>query len=421
MLIAVLAIGVLWSFYAFHYGARPGNAQIVPPLAVYVKSLHRPWRERATLAVAHSHLLPEAYVYGLADIEVISTQGRPAYLLGRLYPTGHWFYFPAAFLIKSTLGFLALLGLSLLAPNLWAREKRREVLFLLLPATVYFGCSMVSHLDIGIRHILPVYVFLIVFAGAAAWGLMQRSQVWKGVVIALLAFHAVSSLRAYPFYLSYSNEAWGGPRNTYKYLSDSNVGWTSGLKALHECIAAHHITKCWFAYPGIAPISHFDIPCAQMPSYFSEFLGTEKPPVPPAVDGPVFVNEIEHAGFWWGPGDMNPYQQFVGRPPDDLVANEILVFQGHFAVPEISALSHLHAGRTLEQQGRLQDALAEMQASLALNSNSADAHASLAELLFRLKRNDDARAEVGKGMAIAKSDHPEFQAYEVEYLESLGK
>jgi predicted RNA polymerase sigma factor len=56
-----------------------------------------------------------------------------------------------------------------------------------------------------------------------------------------------------------------------------------------------------------------------------------------------------------------------------------------------------------------------------MNPNSADAHASLADLLFQLQRNDEARAEVQKGIALAKADHPEFQTNELEYLESLDK
>jgi 4-amino-4-deoxy-L-arabinose transferase-like glycosyltransferase len=416
--IAVIAVAVLWSFYGFHYRARPA---IIPPLAVYVKSLHHPWREHLTLALSHSHLLPEAYVYGLSDIEVISSQGRPTYLLGHLYPTGHWFYFPTTFLVKSTLGFLALLGLSLFAGNLWAREKRRELLFLAVPALTYFGCSVLSHLDLGLRHILPVYVFLIVLAGAGAWGWMQRSRAWKWAVIALLTFHAVSSLHAYPFYLSYSNEAWGGPRNTYKYLSDANVGWTSGLKALHGYIEKNHITNCWFAFSGVTPLSYYQIPCRPLPTYFSGLLGAERGTIPAEIDGTVFVHEVEHAGFWWGPGDLNPYREFAERAPDDLIANEILVFHGRFDVTPIAALSHLHTAAMLERQGKMQEALAEMQTAVAMNPNSADAHASLADLLFQLQRNDEARAEVQKGIALAKADHPEFQTNELEYLESLDK
>ncbi len=59
-------------------------------------------------------------------------------------------------------------------------------------------------------------------------------------VIPLVACHASSSLRAFPNYLSYANEAWGGPANTYKYLTDSNVDWGQQLKTVHAYLDQRH-------------------------------------------------------------------------------------------------------------------------------------------------------------------------------------
>ncbi len=46
---------------------------------------------------------------------------------------------------------------------------------------------------------------------------------------ALAVFVAVSSLRTFPFYLPYSNEAFGGPERTRYRLHDSNVDWGQDL------------------------------------------------------------------------------------------------------------------------------------------------------------------------------------------------
>ena len=103
-----------------------------------------------------------------------------AFLLGINYDTGRWFYFPLAFLIKATLGFLALLAISPFLRPLW--RKRREVIFLLVPAALYFGVSLLSTMNIGIRHILPVFPFLIVVAAAAAVALSGRpvgARFWR--------------------------------------------------------------------------------------------------------------------------------------------------------------------------------------------------------------------------------------------------
>jgi len=249
-LIGVISVAVLWAFYGFRYNARPGNLQMNPPTAVYLQGLHHPAAAGLIRFSERHHLLPEAYLYGLTDVAIISQDGRPAFLLGKLYPQGRWFYFPAAFVIKSTLGFLLLLGLLFLAKGIRRAEARRALLFVAVPPVIYFVIAMTSKLDIGLRHILPVYPLLILLAAAGAWSLAQQSRFWAYVVAVLFVFHAASSLRAFPNYLPYSNEIWGGPSNTYKVLADSNVGWEGGLKALQNYVSSRHITQCWFAYDG---------------------------------------------------------------------------------------------------------------------------------------------------------------------------
>ena len=83
------------------------------------------------------------------------------FLLGNVYPNGRWFYFPVAFAIKSSLALLLLLPFGLLCPRLY-RHKRRALLFLLLPVLVNCGASLRAEMNIGVRHILPIYPFLIV-------------------------------------------------------------------------------------------------------------------------------------------------------------------------------------------------------------------------------------------------------------------
>jgi Dolichyl-phosphate-mannose-protein mannosyltransferase/Tetratricopeptide repeat len=419
--IGAISFVLLWSFYGFRYRARPDSLSINPPLAVYIRGLRNPLEARITVDLSRWHVLPEAYVFGLSDIEIGTQEGRWCYVLGKLYPTGQWFYFPVAFLIKSTLGFLLLLVLLPFAGDLRTQERRRETIYLVLPALVYFIISMTSHLDIGFRHVLPIFPFLIVLAAAGAWSLIRQSRLWAYVVIFLLIFHVASSLHAFPYYLSYSNAAWGGPKNTYKVLTDANVGWTSGLKALHGYIAAHHITDCWFAYSGLAPFAYYQIPCKVLPTFMSENNGSEKGPIPTSIDGTIFIDEMEHAGAWWGPGSLNPYQQFASLHPDNVIAGEILVFHGHFDVPALSALSHLHTADFFARMGKWEQALPELQASLALNPDSVQAHATLGFVLSQLKRKDEAHAEFQKAMDLIHSQYPEFQKADLPEIQEMER
>ena len=407
--ICLVSVAVLWSFYGFRYHARPGALQMNPPLEVYVQGLSHPWQARATITLSHSHLLPESYVYGFSDLEIISEQGRPTFILGKLYGSGRWFYFPAAFLIKSTLGFLLLLILLIFAKNLRGVEKRREVLYIALPASIYFGITLISRLDLGFRHLLPVFPFLIVLISAGAWGLIQQSRSWAYVVAVLLLMHIASSVHAFPYYLSYSNEAWGGPKNTHKFMSDASVGWGSSLKAVREYIAARHITNCWFAYSGIAPFSYYQVPCRILPTAMSGLNGRETGPIPVSVDGTIFLNEPELSGFWTGPGTLNPYQQFNALPPDDVIAGETLVYHGRFDLSMAAAVSHLHAAEMLLRMGKVEQAMPELQTALAMNPNSMTAHVDYAVVLAQMQHKEEARAELQKVFALAHTQYPEYQ------------
>jgi hypothetical protein len=380
VVIAAISYTILWSAYGFRYAARPGNALITPPTSAFLQTLHRPLEARAIGFAEHHHLLPEAYLYGLTDIAAVTSEGRPTFLFGKLYPTGQWFYFPSTFLIKSTLGFLWLLALALTSAHLRRRERARELLFLLLPAGLYFTMALFSRLDIGHRHILPIYPFLIVFIAAGAAALLARSRAWAGVVTVLLLIHVVSSLRAFPTYLPYSNEVWGGPSRTWKVLSDSNVGWSSGLTSLQQYVHQHGIQTCWFAYDGSADLSYFKLPCKRLPTLFSTLFRAPQGSVPAQIQGPIFVASEPLTGFGWGPAEVNPYAPFVPVKPDDEIQGEILVYNGSYSVPRVAALSHLAVSRQAAAGGHPDLALTEAQQAEALAPELLYPHEALIDL-----------------------------------------
>jgi dolichyl-phosphate-mannose-protein mannosyltransferase len=133
-IVGCIALAVLWSTYAFRFQARPAGLKMVPELAQYAGPSHHPVESQMVLELARWRLLPEAYIYGFVEISKMA-KSTPAFLFGRIYPHGQWFYFPAAFLIKSTLGLLLLSLLLPFAGALRGRKVRREVLFLAIPPT----------------------------------------------------------------------------------------------------------------------------------------------------------------------------------------------------------------------------------------------------------------------------------------------
>ncbi|HEX3374445.1 MAG TPA: glycosyltransferase family 39 protein [Edaphobacter sp.] len=408
--IALVAVTVLWAFYGFRYAARRDGNQIVPPTAVYLKGLHPPL-EASTIAFAEQHhLLPESYLYGLTDVLTLSNDGRPMYLFGRMYAAGRWFYFPAAFLIKSTLGLLLLLALLPFARALRRDEIRREVVFLILPPVVYFGIAMTSKMDMGIRHVLPIMPFLVVLAAAGAMALSRQSRGWAWTVGALVAMHVGSSLWAFPNYLPYSNEIFGGPNQTYRVLSGANTGWGGGLKALHASLETRQITKCWFAYSAVADPATFQIPCKRLPTFFSMVTREPQQGIPEQIEGPVFVSSEEIAGSYWGSDAMNPYRTFAKLRPSRVIAGEILEYDGNYAVRPIAAVSEFIVAETLVRQGKTAEAVSHAEEAVTLDPESLDAHETLSKAYTANHQEDAAMREYRRAEHLFEAVPPEFQA-----------
>lgn len=80
------------------------------------------------------------------------------------------------------------------------------------------------------------------------------------VTAALVLFVGVSSLLTYPYYLPYSNEAFGGPGKTYLRLHDSNVDWGQDLGRLADRLKGHYPhEKVWLVYKGAGVPSAYGI------------------------------------------------------------------------------------------------------------------------------------------------------------------
>jgi hypothetical protein len=87
-----------------------------------------------------------------------------------------WKHGPVAFAIKSSLSFLILLLLTIRAMGARKFTAWREILFLTIPPAFYLFVDMVAGMNIGLRHILPMYAFLTVLIGGTAWALIQANR-----------------------------------------------------------------------------------------------------------------------------------------------------------------------------------------------------------------------------------------------------
>jgi len=405
----VIAIVILWTAYGFRLHPQPGlsaEARVVQ----YAQGLHSPIQKKLIAEAARWHLLPESYLYGLADVGYVVGFSH-SYIFGRVYPHGVWFYFPAAFLIKSTLSLLLLLLLVPFAIAFRGARYRRELAFLIIPAAIYFLVAVVSTLNIGIRHILPIYPFLIILAGWGAAELIRAKRKLAYAVVFVLAFGILSSLRVFPVYLAYANELWGGPANTYKYLSDSNADWGQQLKSVKQYLDQRHVKNCWFAYFGdvVADPKYYGIPCKPLTTIASTWL-QESIDVPATIDGPVLISAGVLSGYEFGPDQLNPYDQFTRLRPTAVIEHGVFVFDGHFDIPLASALNHLTQSQLQEEAGHLDQALAEAQTAVQLAPESLQTQARLGFLLMKSGRQDEGHQALQRALTIAETVKPDLQS-----------
>jgi len=416
VLITLMGWVVLWSCYRFRYDARPNGLQMNPPLAEYVKGLE-PYQAWPISTMARIRILPESYLYGLVDVKLTANY-YTSYVLGKVYAHNVWFYFPVAFLIKSTIGVLALLLLSLGVIASRHLNWRREILFLLVPVAFYLVVALVVGMNIGVRHILIVYVFLYVLIGGAALALIRKSRKWSYAVGVLLLAHAASSVMAFPNYIPYSNELWGGPSQTYRYLTDSNADWGEQLKSVKQYLDQRGVKDCWFVYfaAGVAEPSCYGIPCKPLPTISTLWLN-EPIDVPESIDGPVLISASNLSSVEFGPGPLDPYGQFKLLKPTAVIDRGVFVFDGKFEMPLAAALRKVQKAQNLLQAKQLAEALREAEGAVALAPNAVQTQLALGDVLRELGQSQQARACYEKALQLAKTIEPEFQIRSIPGIE----
>jgi hypothetical protein len=247
--LAIVGIGffVLWSAYGFSVGTYSSGAPARYTEIVYA---HLPQNQlvsnTAHFFIEKAPLPFPSYFVGLSEQLFISSSGlKPSFFAGSYHPGGIWYFHIVEFFLKVPLAFLALLIISLVTLLLNKKTYQNDVLFLLMPAFLFFLAFItVIKINSGVQHILPVFPFLFVFMGRTA--LLKK----LGLLVFLLAFWCVAaSLFAFPHYISYFNELVKDGTG-YTYFIGSNVDQGQDLLGLANYVHSRNLGTIKLSYFG---------------------------------------------------------------------------------------------------------------------------------------------------------------------------
>jgi hypothetical protein len=190
------------------------------------------WEQKHPLAanILDRKLPAGLYISSILEAQQHSQLGHQAFLLGERRKNGWWYYFPvvATYKVPIGIGLVLVMGIISLA---WIAPIWQEW-GLLIPMLAWSAFMMNSKIDIGFRHFLPAYIFMIFLAsriivsGSIGWLIAA----WISVGIA-----CAHTLTYHPDYLCYINY----PREAWLDISDSNIDWGQGLKYVRHWIDKH--------------------------------------------------------------------------------------------------------------------------------------------------------------------------------------
>ncbi|HEY2857002.1 MAG TPA: glycosyltransferase family 39 protein [Terracidiphilus sp.] len=414
--IVIIGVVVLWGFYGFRYAARPAGLSF-PTVAEYSHNLSH--FDQAGLGFfAKLHLLPESYLIGLADVKQMA-QFYPTFILGKQLAHAVWWYFPVVILIKTTLGMLALMVLAAFALVTKRLRGARELAFLLIPWAVYLAVAMASGMNIGSRHILPLFAMSAILAGGAAAALTSgRQRAWMWACGVLIALHIASGLSAFPNYIPYANEAWGGPKNVHNLLSDANADWAQQLIQVKAWQDRHPGEECWFAYfawPEIDP-AMYGVTCHHLPNIDSFWLGGAEP-VPATITGNVLISAGDLSGCEWPTEQMNSFRAFQSLKPVETIDDGVFVYRGTFDMRQAAAQSRAFVAMPMMWKGDAAGALPLAREAVATDPTEIMSQTARGDAAAALGMKDEARAAWTAALNEAKKLEPDAQPSYVPDLE----
>lgn len=327
LLLSVLAFTtflMIWAIYGFRYTPGPSSDWIYRSREMVQVDRYLPVVGSVLNWIDAHRLLPNGFTQGFV-LSFATSAPMAGYLDGEIRATGWWYYFPVAFLIKTP---VALLGFFAVGVGAAVFSRRRRdgltLFFATLPAASYFAVAMTSDINIGLRHVLPIYPFVLLLAviGALAIAQLPGKLKWA-LLLAPLGLWIFTFARVYPHTLTFFNRLVGGPAHGWNYLADSNLDWGQHLKTLKSWMDEHQVEHINLAYFGMADPGYYGINYTYLPG--SPLASPGSPP--PRLPGYLAISVTTLTGTYLRPEWQTYYRRFRETTPLAVLGNTIFIFK----------------------------------------------------------------------------------------------
>lgn len=237
-LVAILLfIVITWLVLLIVYGFK---LDIIPTLTEATKN-----SGYAKLSYVRFLAIPGLFFKGLFMITGHAIDGHPSFLLGQFSKTGWWYYFPVALILKTPTPFLILFGITLVNIKKLLKNNFYLNICMILAIFGFLAAAMFSRTNIGVRHLMPIFPFMIIFVSQVV---ILNKNIWFRALVATLIFWQILSVSFnFKNQIAYFND-FIGSRNGYKYLSDSNFDWGQNFKEIKKYIEINNINNYFIGY-----------------------------------------------------------------------------------------------------------------------------------------------------------------------------
>lgn len=264
--VLLITLVLIWFGYVINTWGMPAEKTLLHANLVFAGDAAPKTfaRETITALVNIPGLAPIGhYMLGVFMVFSRVTGGNSFYFMGDVSNIASKAYFPTVFVLKETLPVLLLFLFSIVTMlaylmksalhnrsrhifNACSRSFQTYTMHYVMIGFIvfYMMLSIFGNLNIGLRHIFPIFPFLYTLIAATLFVSIQKCVTKKhvqycptihtsNVLLGIFSFWiVVTALLAYPNYLPYYNETVGGTKNGLLYAVDSNYDWGQNLKRL---------------------------------------------------------------------------------------------------------------------------------------------------------------------------------------------